>query len=183
MTQHAAAAPTSAPTSGPLLAATRPRLRALARGTLVAVVAAVALAACSASSPSVGPTPVVTASPVIVSTPEPTPVVTPVVSPAPEPSPTVYYEVTKDSDGGHGGPPVLDLPRDIAVDYIVAGTCTFTIAASTETSDAGLPRLTLLVTGSEMRGTWRFRLVPGRYYLSPSEAFGCTFTVRVYADR
>lgn len=105
-------------------------------------------------------------------------------SPAPSlaPTPTVLAEYHKMAEGGHDGPPVLDIPGPVTVDYAVRGTCTFEIDTSTEAgSDAGLPRLSVSVSGPEQRGSWSIELEAGRYVVAPSEAVGCTFDVVVTA--
>jgi hypothetical protein len=153
-----------------------------------AMVAAMALAACSSAA---APTPqiiYVTAEPPTVSGP-PSPTASPVATPSASVSPcevpathTSYYCATKNDEGGHGGPPLLDLPRQIAFDYRVSGTCVFSLGLSTETSAAGLPSLTMTVTGPEITGTWRVSIKPGHYPVI-SEAVGCLYSVNVRDDR
>jgi hypothetical protein len=97
--------------------------------------------------------------------------------------PTSYYCVTKTSDGGHGGTPLIDLPSSIAFDYSVRGTCVFSLGLSTERSAVGLPALTMTVSGPEITGTWRVAIKPGRYYPVIGEAVGCIYSVNVRDDR
>jgi len=96
-------------------------------------------------------------------------------------SPVEYTEITKNAEGGHGGPPLVDLPAAFAVDYVVRGTCTFGIEITTEAGKAVVPGLTFGVTGTEVSGTWPIHLTPGRYYVTPAEAVGCTFSIKVRA--
>jgi hypothetical protein len=80
-----------------------------------AMVAAMALAACS-SAPTQTPQIIyVTEPPTVAPTQSPTAIsaATPSasLSPCPEaPKPTSYFCATKNGEGGHGGPPPLDLP-------------------------------------------------------------------------
>jgi len=96
---------------------------------------------------------------------------------------TSYYCATKNDEGGHGGPPLLDLPSAIAMDYWVSGTCLFSLGLSTETSAVGLPSLTMTVSGPVVAGTWRMSIKPGRYYPVIGEAVGCVYSVNVRDDR
>ena len=96
---------------------------------------------------------------------------------------TSHYCVTKNGEGGHGGPPLVDLPTAIAMDYWVSGTCTFSLGLSTETSAVGLPSLTMTVSGPAVAGTWRVPIKPGRYYPMIGEAVGCIYRVNVRDDR
>jgi hypothetical protein len=98
-------------------------------------------------------------------------------------SPTSLYCATKNADGAHGGAPLLDLPSAIAMDYWVRGRCTFTLGLSTLQSSAGLPSLTVTVSGPEVDGTWRASIRPGKYYPVIGEAVGCVYSVNVRADR
>jgi len=157
----------------------------IAAGVLVA---AMALAACS-SAPTQTPqiiyvTPPPTAAP--TQSPTATPATTPSasVSPCEEPAThTSFFCATKHGEGGHGGPPLLDLPGQIAFDYRVSGACTFSLGLSTETSAVGLPSLTMTVSGPEISGTWRVSIKAGRYYPVISEAVGCLYSVNVRDDR
>ena len=123
--------------------------------------------------PSQVPTP---GSPTSLATEEPTAV------PTAAATPVVYYEVTKAGEGGHGGPPLLDLPASISIDYTVNGTCEFDVVVAQGVPDTGLAAATLAmtVTGRTVSGTWPVALAPGRYYVNPGESVGCTFTVRVF---
>ena len=94
-------------------------------------------------------------------------------------APTSYYAVAKSAEGGHGGPPLVDLPASIAVDYAVHGRCMFSIGLATATSAKGLPLLSMTVTGPEVTGTWRLSIKPGRYYVVTGEAVGCVYDVNV----
>jgi hypothetical protein len=149
-------------------------------------VALVVLAGCSASasgSPAGSAVPTATASPAnLEATPSPaataTPAPAPTVEPSVVPSPVVYYEVQKNAEGGHGGPPLIALPASIAIDYSVRGTCTFSIDLDTTAITTG-PQLRLAVTGPEMSGTWRLSIPAGSYYVLTGEAVGCTFDVTV----
>jgi hypothetical protein len=96
---------------------------------------------------------------------------------------TSLYCATKNDEGGHGGPPVLDLPEAIAMDYWVSGTCVFSLGLSAETSASGLPSLTMTISGPAVSGTWRARLKPGRYYPAIGDAVGCVFSVNIRDDR
>ncbi len=98
-------------------------------------------------------------------------------------SPTSLYCVTKSAEGPHGGPPVLDLPSAIAMDYQVRGSCLFSLGLATLQSAAGLPSLTMTVSGPEVDGTWRALIKPGQYYPVIGEAVGCVYSVNVRADR
>ena len=151
---------------------------------LVLATLCAATAACTASPHvTTGPTATVpTATPGL---PESTPLATasPTTIPSAGPSPTIYTELTKLAEGGHGGPPVLDLPAEVAVDYAVRGSCSFGVRFDTEAGDPTLPSLSLDVTGPEITGTWPIRLEPGQYYVVPDEAVGCTYSITVRADR
>jgi hypothetical protein len=68
-------------------------------------------------------------------------------------------DATTRTKGAHG-PPVLDLPSAIAMDYRVRGDCVFTLGPSTLQSAAGLPSLTMTVSGPEIDGTWRALIKP-----------------------
>ena len=144
-------------------------------------------ASCSASAI---PTPqiiYVTLPPTVAPTlsPTPTPASAPSASVSPcaePPKPTSYYCATKNGEGGHGGPPLLDLPGSIAFDYRVSGTCVFSLGLATETSVVGFPSLTMTVSGPEITGTWRVSIKPGRYYPVIGEAVGCVYSVNVRAD-
>jgi hypothetical protein len=167
------------------------------RIVFITVIAA-ATAACGAGAP----TPVVAVSSFVpteppaanpsrtsssTSTPEPTPEPTATPSASVDlctvpSSPTSYYCATKNAEGAHGGPPVLDLASAIAIDYWVRGTCLFSLGLSSETSAAGLPSLTMNVSGT-VAGTWRASIKPGHYFPAISEAIGCVYSVNVRADR
>lgn len=168
-------------------------------------ISALLLASCGVltpvNTPGRAPTPVVTIStfvptgPANASSPSqppseaPTPSIEPTARPSgsdlcAEPiSPTYLYCATKNADGAHGGAPLLDLPSAIAMDYWVRGSCTFTLGLSTPQSAAGLPSLTVTVSGPEVEGTWRAFVRPGRYYPLIGEAVGCVYSVNVRADR
>ena len=98
---------------------------------------------------------------------------------------TSLYCATKNDPGGggHGGAPVLDLPKTIAMDYWVSGTCVFSLGLSTETSAEVLPSLTMTVSGPAAAGTWRMPIKPGRYSPVIGEAVGCVYSVNVRDDR
>jgi hypothetical protein len=153
-----------------------------------AMVAAMALAACSGV---VGPTQqiiYVTEPPSVAPTPSPAPTPAPTpsasLSPCPEaPKLTSYFCATKNGEGGHGGPPLLDLPGQIAFDYRVSGVCVFTLGLASETPGVGFPSLTMAVSGRENTGTWRVSIKAGRYYPVISESVGCTYSVDVRDDR
>jgi hypothetical protein len=104
-------------------------------------------------------------------------------TPTPSAAPTevVYYEVTKNAEGPHGGPPLLDLPASVVVEYDVHGSCRFEIGVTTPTTVAGLPKLAIDATGPETSGTWRFAITPGSYSVTLGEATGCTYDVRVHS--
>jgi hypothetical protein len=152
--------------------------------------------------PGPGPTPVVAMSSFVpTEPPEVSPPTTgtatavppPIVEPSARPSgsdlctvpssPTSLFCVTKNSEGAHGGAPILDLPNAIAMDYWVRGTCIFRLGLSTLQSAAGLPSLTMTVSGPEVDGTWRALVKPGRYYPVIGEAVGCVYSVNVREDR
>lgn len=98
-------------------------------------------------------------------------------------TPQVYTSIQKLGDGGHGGLPLTDLPAAIAIDYRVSGHCVFSIRLVAETLIAGLPSLTMTVTGPESAGTWHLVITPGRYYVEPSESIGCVYSVTASDDR
>jgi hypothetical protein len=101
----------------------------------------------------------------------------------PTPTATVYDgPVTGGGFGGHGGPPLIDLPAAIAIDYRVSGTCSFTIALVTATSTVGLPAMTIPMTGPEVDGTWRLSIKPGKYYVEAYDS-ACVYWYVVRADR
>ena len=110
--------------------------------------------------------------------PTATPGPTQAIEPSAVPSPVIYYEVEKNAEGGHGGPPLVSLPATIAIDYTVRGTCTFSIDLDTAATTTG-PQLRLAVTGPEMSGTWRLSIPAGSYYVLTGEAVGCTYHVTV----
>lgn len=93
-----------------------------------------------------------------------------------------YYSVTKASEGGHGGPPLIELPASIAFDYTASGRCVFSLGLSTATSAKGLPVLTMTLTGPVVTGTWRLSIKPDRYYVLTGEAVGCVYSVSVRDD-
>jgi hypothetical protein len=100
----------------------------------------------------------------------------------PTSTPTVYDgPVTGGGFGGHGGPPLIDLPAAIAIDYRVSGTCAFTIALRTEASTVGLPSLTIPMTGPEVDGTWHLSIKPGKYYVATVDS-ACVYWYVVRAD-
>ena len=153
--------------------------------------ALVMIAACSASatgSPTGAPATIQAASPATTaptSTPAATatPVPTQTIEPSVAPSPTIYYEVTKNGEGGHGGAPLLDLPAAIEIDYTAKGTCEFAIKVTFGVPDNGVvaAHLALTVAGPEVSGSWPLTIKPGKYYVVPSEAIGCTFHMTVRA--
>lgn len=98
------------------------------------------------------------------------------------PTPIVFYEVTKNAEGAHGGAPALDLGGPIAVEYAFDGTCSVTIGVIPETGAVLYSKLMIEVTGPGQSGIWRLRVPRGRYYVSPDEAIGCTFHILVRAD-
>jgi len=98
-------------------------------------------------------------------------------------SPWSLFCVTKNAEGAHGGPPILDLPNAIAMDYWVRGKCVFRLGLSTLQSGAGLPSLTMTISGPEVDGTWRVLIKPGQYYPVIGEAVGCVYSVNVRDDR
>jgi len=163
-----------------------PTVRLLA--ALVVLAASVALGACNWSDSNGGPVGNSSPPPPSQSAATEPPALSAAPSPmltlAPTPGTTaiVYYEATKNAEGGHGGPPLLDLPASIAIDYTVNGTCEFTIGVFHGVPDNGIAaaKLAMRVTGHTTSGTWPVSLVPGRYYVNPGEAVGCTFNVRVY---
>ena len=151
----------------------------------------VLIAGCSASatgSPTYAPGSTRAASP---ATPMPTstsaataaPVPTQTIEPSVSPSPTIYFEVTKNGEGGHGGAPLLDLPTAIEIDYTANGSCEFTIKVTSGVPDNGLvaAHLAMTVAGPEVSGSWPLTIKPGKYYVVPGEAVGCTFHVTVRA--
>jgi hypothetical protein len=127
------------------------------------------------SSPSPTSTHVATAtlSPTVAPTPQPTP----------ESTPVIYAEVTKTSDGGHGGPSPLDLPASFVVDYTATGTCEFTIQITIAVPDGGnsLAGLAISVTNTTVSGSWPVNIPAGSYYVAPGEAVGCTFHLVAHA--
>jgi hypothetical protein len=153
----------------------------------------------SVTSPEPAPTPVVAVSTFVPtaspwgsaslrasSTPSDAPTQEATSSPPPCEAPsgaTSLYCATKNGEGAHGGPPLLDLPNAIAMDYWVSGTCMFSMGLSTQTSAAGLPSLTKTVNGPAVAGTWRVPIKPGRYYPVIGEAVGCVYSVNVRDDR
>jgi len=72
------------------------------------------------------------------------------------------------------------LPASIVVDYVVRGTCTFTIDLDTATSTDG-PSLKVSVTGPETSGSWPVSIKSGSYYVTVGESVGCTFDITVGA--
>jgi hypothetical protein len=159
--------------------------RSLGALMLVAGLLAVACSGAAAPTPQII---YVTPSPTVAPTlsPTATPATTPSasVSPCEEPAThTSYFCATKNGEGGHGGPPLLDLPGQIAFDYRVSGVCVFSLGLSTETSAVGLPSLTMSVSGPEITGTWRVSIKAGHYYPVISEAVGCLYSVNVRNDR
>jgi hypothetical protein len=115
----------------------------------------------------------------------PTPASPAVDASAPPPSPgaTSYYSAAKLAEGPHGGAPLIALPGSIAIDYTVSGTCIFSVGLSTATTDTGLPKLTMSVTGPQIAGTWRLSIKPGRYTVGTGEAVGCVYSINVRDDR
>ena len=101
-----------------------------------------------------------------------------------EPLPsTSFFCATKNSEGGHGGPPLIDLPSSIAFDDRVSGACVFSLGLATETTVVGLPTFTVTASGPEISGTWRVSIRPGRYYPVIGEASSCVYSVNVRDDR
>jgi hypothetical protein len=154
---------------------------------LLAVLAVLILAAGCTSNASLTPTTTLApAPPTVALTVSQTlaPTQSASVSPCEERAPhTSFFCATKNGEGGHGGPPLLDLPGQIAFDYRVSGACIFSLGLSTETSAVGLPSLTMTVSGPEISGTWRMSIKAGRYYPVISEAVGCLYSVNVRDDR
>jgi hypothetical protein len=129
-------------------------------------------------------TPPPTVAPTRSPTPRPSSAPSASVSPCAEPpAPSSYYCAAKNGEGGHGGPPLLDLPGSVAFDYRVSGTCVFSLGLATETSVVGFPSLTMTVSGPEITGTWRVSIKPGSYYPVIGEAVGCLYSVNVRNDR
>ena len=184
-------------------APTGPRLRAWPILIPLALLSSGCGVLTSVSTPGPAPTPVVAvstflpnaspgASPSLTASPTSTPSSTPEttasppasVPPCASPSGAAsQYCATKSGEGGHGGPPLLDLPKAIAMDYWVSGTCKFSLGLSTETSAVGLPSLTMTVSGPAVAGTWRVPIKPGRYYPVIGEAVGCVYSVNIRDDR
>jgi hypothetical protein len=97
-------------------------------------------------------------------------------------SPAPLYSVQKFAEGAHGSAPLIDLPAAVAIDYRVSGNCLFSISLATETSTAGLPSMSMSMTGPEVTGTWRLSIAPGRYYVATGEAVGCVYLITVLDD-
>ncbi len=151
-------------------------------GTVAGWLVALLLVGCSASSQSILPAAIRSPS---LATGSPTGQPQPLASASPSPSPsdaTSYMSVTKLAEGGHGVPPPVDLPRAIAIDYTVSGSCEFTVGLQTQSPSKGLPTLAMTVTGPQVEGTWRLLIKPGRYVVAIGEAIGCVFTLNVRDD-
>lgn len=69
------------------------------------------------------------------------------------------------------------------MDYWVRGDCVFTLGLSTLQSAAGLPSLTMTVSGPEIDGTRRALIKPGQYRPVIGNAVGCVYSVNVRDDR
>ena len=141
----------------------------------VAALCLVLLVAC-------GPDLTSTASPEVPTFGPASPAATPEPSQTPGPSATAVplMEVSKLAEGPHGFPSAVEFPANIVVNYVVQGTCTFTI--DIRHADAGntvAANLSRSLTGGEA-GAWHVSLDPGQYLVVPGEAVGCTFTIDVY---
>jgi hypothetical protein len=98
----------------------------------------------------------------------------------PAPTSLVLYEVSKNTipAGGHGGPPLIDLPSTFDVDYEVSGTCAFWIEFDAPSGTAAsLQRFDLGVTNETRTGSWHVSLPAGSYYPLVGPEAGCTYHV------
>jgi hypothetical protein len=103
-----------------------------------------------------------------------------VTTPVPTSEPLVGY--TKVSEGPHGFPEAVQMPAEVVVDYVVRGSCTFTIEIRRDDATRTLAAsLSVGVRSPGKSGAWSVRLKPDSYYLRPGEALGCTFDIAVYA--
>ena len=100
----------------------------------------------------------------------------------PSPTPHSYWSAEKLGEGGHDGPPLITVPAAIAVDYTVRGNCLFELNVQTAQQKPAGPHLGFSVTGPEISGSWRVRLIPGDYYIYPGEAIGCIYRFNVRDD-
>lgn len=100
--------------------------------------------------------------------------------PGAAPTPRIYYSVQKVDEGGHGGPPLIELPGALKLVYSVTGTCSFSMAfANPNGSTDQLPALTLAMVGPKVEGEWSIELPAGRYYPEFADAPGCLYSVEV----
>jgi hypothetical protein len=90
-------------------------------------------------------------------------------------------EITKNGEGGHGGPPLVDLPAAFVVDYKVTGTCTFQLSFEPADMSTAVQVRSVTVSGTSKSGAWDVQLTPGKYYVHPNEAVGCTFHIEVHS--
>ena len=89
-------------------------------------------------------------------------------------------EVSKVAEGPHGFPSAVELPADVVVNYVVQGTCRFTIdIRHDDTTNTLAANLSRSLTGGEA-GAWHVKLDRGQYLVLPGEAVGCTFTIDLY---
>ena len=102
----------------------------------------------------------------------------PAVTTEPVATPTVYTEVQKNAEGGHGGPHPIDLPAAVVVDYSVTGTCTFEASFEPADMTPASQSMSIKVDGTTT-GSWNVELTPGSYLVQLGEAVGCTFLVTV----
>src|SRR5262249_23794767 len=116
--------------------------RRMVAGITTATLLVVGLAGCASAAnttptsvpttaATLAPTQPATLLPTIAPTPPPTDAPTEAPTQAP-PTPVEYTEITKNGEGGHGGPPLVDLPASFVVDYTVSGTCTFKLSFEPE---------------------------------------------------
>jgi hypothetical protein len=99
----------------------------------------------------------------------------------PPPTPQVFAQLEKNAEGAHGGPPAIDLPALVAVDYKVSGKCTFELEFHPADGSPATHKMSVTIGGDTTSGAWNVGLVPGSYFVGLGEAIGCTYSVTVRA--